>query len=473
MIRLVLCVLAALTVAPLLSPLAPAEAQDYYRRYYDAPPRAERAPRPREYYDDRDANFRERMRYYRRDEVARRQAERRRRIPEQAERRREGISIPFFSRLFGGGAREEPEPSWSGRSDPGAVEVRRPPRTVRRKPAAEPARPAPPPVAIAPKVEPTVFVAVFGDTIAESLAGGLDEAFADAPELVVRRHVKASAGLVRGDYFDFPAEARKALEAGPVTYAVINVGLNDRQPFLDMRDARPLSDRWRERYVARIDAMLAPFKEKNVPVYWVGLAPSESVAASSDHTALNTLIRERVEASGGVYVDVWEGFVDENGSYVAVGPQLDGQTARLRLDDGVHFSKAGSRKLAHYVERQIRKLLQPKAPEAIAGVAPDADAQGEPLPAPPPLADRPKPIAGPLVVLTAPRRADNGSLAAAAMTVPAANASADAERVLVKGESPPAGPGRMDDHRWVDEAAPAPAPPAAEGSPPAGAPTQP
>ncbi|HEY0293151.1 MAG TPA: hypothetical protein VGC51_12625 [Hansschlegelia sp.] len=449
--RLVLSALLALVAGAELSGASPAWAQDYYRRYYDeAPPSySDRARRQRA--DDDGAYYDRRQRLVRQE----------RRIPDQAERRRSGFSIPFLERLFGrsGSSDDDDSSGWGARRDPGAVEVRPPPRTIRRRPPATEARtpPQPPPLppnVVAAPVEPpppaTTFVAVIGDAIADELAGGLEEAFADTPDVAVRRHVKPNGGLVRADYFDFVQEAQKALADDRIAYAVIDVGVNDRQPFTDGPRLAPLSDEWMKRYAARVDALLALFKAHGTPVYWVGLAPSESLRASSDHTALNALIKERVEAAGGTYVDVWEGFVDEDGAYEAEGPQLDGQIGRLRLDDGVRFSKAGARKLAHYVEREIRKVYKPKAPsaDAIAGaVAPEGDPQSPLAPGTIQMA-RPRPLSSPLVVLTAPRRAENGALAAAALAIPARDASPDAERVLVNGESPDAEPGRLDDHRW-------------------------
>lgn len=459
----VLAALAGLAGAP-----SSASAQDgYSRRYFDEAPRYERSARPRRYEErrvyqddrrfyDEDRAFQDRMRYYQRDSVSRREQARRSAYgdPQRAPQRRPN----FFQRLFGASEPDdEPAAGWSGRAP---VEVRPAPNRVRRKPPAEAAPTAPAALAAQPAVPPTTFVAVIGDSIADGLAGGLAEAFSDAPELAVKRYVKANAGLVRADYFDFVDVARKAVASDPITYAVIDVGVNDRQPFLDMRDALPMTDLWRQRYVARIDALLAPFKERKIPVYWVGLAPSGSVRASADHTALNALAKERVEAAGGTYVDVWEGFVDEAGDYAAVGPQLDGQTARLRLDDGVHFSKAGARKLAHYVEQEIRKVFQPKpqaTPDALLsaltpGSEPGVDPNASPLVA------RPKPVAGPLVVLSAPRKADGGALLGAASRPAGA-----AEQVLVRGEAPDADPGRLDDHRWpgaetpTDPAKPQPA----------------
>lgn len=453
----------------------PAQAQGYAQRWSDGPPRSERGN------DDDDSYFRQRLKYYSRDTAARRDAERLRRMPDRQGKPRDGFSIPFLQRLFGGSSDSDEQVE----RDPG-VEIRRAPRTVRRRPPParfDPAKPAPPPVVAqhpGPPVAPTTFAAVFGDSIADELAAGLEEAFSDAPELAVRRHVKANAGLVRADYFDFVAEAKKAVASEQITYAVIDVGVNDRQPFPDMRQAAPLSEEWSRRYVERVDALLAPFKEKKIPVYWVGLAASESNRATADHTTLNALVKERVEAAGGTYVDVWDGFVDEDGSYMADGPQLDGQTGRLRLDDGVHFSKAGARKLAHYVEREIRKVFTPKpAADAIVGaVEPNGDAgpglAGAPIPV-----ERPKPISSPVVVLTAPRRAENGELAAAAIAVPARDASPQAERVLVNGEALDAEPGRLDDHRWPGAGQPAPAPQSASAGPqpgpatPSAAPAQP
>ncbi|PZQ17200.1 MAG: hypothetical protein DI565_07465 [Ancylobacter novellus] len=433
-----------------------ARAQGYYPRYYDGPPR-ERVYRERRVYDDDDAYVERRQRSYSRD--ARRYDDRRLR-PMEPERPRAGLN--FFQRLFGGGPAEDV------RSDQGAVEVRptkrvaprrRSPAVAAKPPAAAPA-PADPAAAVqsaaqpgvpapAAAVQPTTFVVVIGDSIADQLATGLQEGFADAPELEVKRVAKPNSGLVREDYFDFAAEIRKALDQGPATYAVFDVGVNDRQPFLDMRKEPPLSDAWRKRYAARLDAVLAPFKERKIPVFWTGLAASESGRATADHVAINAIAKERVEAAGGTYVDVWEGFVDEDGVYAESGPMLDGQIGRLRLDDGVHFSKAGARKLAHYVEQEIRKVFQPKpaTPDAVmAAVAPEA---GAAIIQPPPTAEQPRPIASPLMVLTAPRKSQGGALAAATpMPIPARDASQSAAKVLVNGESGDADPGRMDDHRW-------------------------
>ena len=76
---------------------------------------------------------------------------------------------------------------------------------------------------------------------------------------------------------------------------------------------------------------------------------------------LNDLYRGRAEKAGIVYVDVWDGFVDDAGNYNNYGADFEGQTRRLRTGDGVHFTRAGARKLAHYVEREIRRVMLARA----------------------------------------------------------------------------------------------------------------
>ena len=66
---------------------------------------------------------------------------------------------------------------------------------------------------------------------------------------------------------------------------------------------------------------------------------------------------EAAGKAGIAYVDVWDGFVDENNRYSLHGPDVEGQTRRLRAYDGVHFTSYGARKLAHYVEREVTPAL--------------------------------------------------------------------------------------------------------------------
>ncbi len=116
-------------------------------------------------------------------------------------------------------------------------------------------------------------------------------------------------------------------------------------------------ERWVELYTKKIDEMIAVMKSKGVPVLWVGLPAVRGAKATSDMLFLDSLYREAAAKAGITYVDVWDGFVDEAGRFLQQGPDFEGQIRRLRSYDGVYFTKPGARKLAHYVEREITRLL--------------------------------------------------------------------------------------------------------------------
>jgi hypothetical protein len=196
------------------------------------------------------------------------------------------------------------------------------------------------------------------------------------------------------------------------------------------------SEKWAEVYGKRIDEMIAVLKAKGVPVLWVGLPVIRGARGKADVLYLNDLYRSHAEKAGITYVDVWDGFVDDDGDYVQRGPDYDGQVRRLRHHDGIHFTKAGALKLGHYVERELQRLMQAKAP--IASPIPDQTPQrpGGPMQ---------RPDAGPVVSLTAIPGESDG-LAGGPARPPAADPVA--ARVLVKGETLAAAPGRADDFAW-------------------------
>ena len=111
---------------------------------------------------------------------------------------------------------------------------------------------------------------------------------------------------------------------------------------------------------------------------------------------LDSLYRDAAGKAGITYVDVWDGFVDEAGRFLQQGPDFEGQIRQLRSYDGVYFTQAGARKLAHYVEREITRLLAARsAPITLPTepATPDANAQpGQPAP---------RPLAGPILPLVA------------------------------------------------------------------------
>jgi hypothetical protein len=378
----------------------------------------------------------------------------------------------------------------------------------------------------APKPEktdsvPERYVLVLGDSMADWLAYGLEEAFTEQPDMGVIRKHKTVSGLIKyqpkGEPSDWIAAAKTIVPAENADVIVVMLGLNDRtsirEPAPDKADAKgdkadkkktdakpaakpdadakpstdaaktpdgkdgkivdteqspddqadnaelpPIiapeksartpnglyefrDDRWVELYNKKIDDMIAVLKTKGVPVIWVGLPAVRGPKATSDMLFLDALYREAAAKAGITYVDVWDGFVDEGGRFMQQGPDFEGQIRKLRTPDGVYFTKPGARKLAHYVDREIERLLANRnVPIALPNepATPDLNAR--------PGAPAPRPLAGPIVPLVA-SSVESDALLGGPGTRPA-QVDPLAARIMVKGEPLQQLAGRADDYMW-------------------------
>jgi hypothetical protein len=200
-------------------------------------------------------------------------------------------------------------------------------------------------------------------------------------------------------------------------------------------------ERWVELYNKKIEEMISVLKSKGVPVLWVGLPVVRGPKATADTLFLDSLYRGAAGKAGITYVDVWDGFADEAGRFLQKGPDFEGQIRQLRSYDGVYFTKAGARKLAHYVEREITRLLAARSapiPLPTEPATPDANAlPGQPAS---------RPLAGPILPLVAPSVGTDQLLGGPGSRPVAIDALA--ARVLVRGEPLSAPAGRADDFAW-------------------------
>ncbi|POR50902.1 SGNH/GDSL hydrolase family protein [Bosea psychrotolerans] len=359
---------------------------------------------------------------------------------------------------------------WQQPPPPPAVVPRRP-RVV--PPAAK--RRAPPVIVrddpVIPKVDVAHQVLVIGDSLAVLLAGGLDDALNDRPDVAVVNKAKPDSGLVRSDFYDWPKVANDLLASdSKISLGVILLGLNDRQAIREGETVHePLSPRWSELYKARIDAVANAFATRRVPLIWVGAPPVQNPRLSADFVSFNELYRQQAEKAGGQYVDLWGAFVDAENRYTAMGPDVSGQAMRLRLGDGIHFTAAGARKAAHFVDVLIRRQIESQPqPGLIAVPAPGTGAPTNPelqpggierlidamvgnLPAAPglPTALQVKPLAGPIQPLTGQASAGEQALLASITDARGrGEAAAQLDRIFGEGIAPEPKPGRLDDYKW-------------------------
>ena len=336
-------------------------------------------------------------------------------------------------------------------------------------------------------------VLVLGDSMADWLGYGLEDAYSEQPDMGVIRKHKTVSGLLRyqpkGEPSDWAAAAKGILANEKADAIVIMLGLSDRIPIREpdkkaakkegAADVKPgdkpadsadnntddaaditdpgsivnergargggmvdfRDDRWGELYAKKIEEMITIAKAKGVPVLWVGLPAVRGPKAMADMVYLNNLYRDAAGKAGITYVDIWDGFVDESGRFLQQGPDFEGQNRRLRTPDGVYFTKAGARKMAHYVEREITRLLSGRAAPVELPSEP-AQPDTNVVPGAPP----PRPLAGPIVPLVA--ASIGGDTLLGGPGAKALNVDPLVAKTLVKGEPLNAPAGRADDFAW-------------------------
>lgn len=352
----------------------------------------------------------------------------------------------LFDMLFGGGRRYIDEPS--------VIDVQ--PRRQRQqrqrqrsrqsesRPAAR--RTAPPPVA--PKPEPVAKLAdarqvlVVGDFLAGGLGGALATAFEKSPGVAVTEKSNGSSGLVRQDYHNWPQELPALIDEVKPAVVVVMIGSNDRQEMkFGGTTEKFRTDAWFTEYEKRVQEIAGIVTTRKLPLLWVGLPSFQSPSMMTDAVRLNGIYRAQIEKVGGEFVDIWDGFVDEEGKFIVTGSDMNGQQARLRGSDGINFTDAGKRKMAFYVEKFARRHLGDMASPELVNLDASNLPELQTLPPSPTSSIPVQPIG-----LMDPEL-DGGAELLGATPPPAPLVETPRDMLVKRGELPPAPKGRIDDYQ--------------------------
>lgn len=215
----------------------------------------------------------------------------------------------------------------------------------------------------------TYNLVMIGDDLSEGLLAGALDIFQKDPRLVIRPTPLSINGLMRPNFDEKLQELDETLKEALPQIAILMLGAWDRVSVRDAATGKRLmvgTDGWRREYAARSDRLLKLLRRRGIAVYWVGLPTVRRYDANEDVQMMNSILRERVYLNGAKYIDTYAGFADENGGYSAYGPDVTGKIRLLRAGDGVYFTWEGNRKLAYFVDRELRRdLNQAKADRSV------------------------------------------------------------------------------------------------------------
>lgn len=202
-------------------------------------------------------------------------------------------------------------------------------------------------------------VSVIGDGFADGLLLGLIDALGTDVRLAIQKKAREVQGVMSADIEGKMHDLEEAIAKEPMSVAIVMLGEDDRVALKSStgRKVAVGSADWRTEYTRRIDRLMKAVKQKKAAVYWVGLPNFSRTEANEHAQIMNEVMRERAYLNGFKFIDVYASFADESGGYSAYGPDLTGKIRVLREGDGVHFTETGNRKLAHFVDKELRRDL--------------------------------------------------------------------------------------------------------------------
>jgi uncharacterized protein len=211
-----------------------------------------------------------------------------------------------------------------------------------------------------------VRIAFAGDSLVDNYWSGLSRLVAaDAclrTNLDLRHFSRASSGLSRSDFVNWPREIAKVNASYNPHLTVISIGVNDRQMIIDGNGGRTQfgAPGWSDKYRQQIDAFLAEAIASKAIVLIVGLPVMRDSAFNTDaqtRTGMYAEVVGKIGAPNLHFVRPWRLNPEGTDAYASYGPDKTGRLVQLRDADGMHFAAAGEDVLAAYLLPKILAAL--------------------------------------------------------------------------------------------------------------------
>jgi hypothetical protein len=225
------------------------------------------------------------------------------------------------------------------------------------------------------KADPAA-VLVIGDSQAQGVAGALQRLYLRSREFHVLDRSKIGTGLNAKLTYDWNASVEDLVKTEHADVAVVMFGTNDRPAIRTGGAIDPTREQaFAKTYAIRVGNIVKTLRQAHIPVIWLGDPIVKDADYADDMKLLNGIMEPAATAEGAQFLPLWALSADETGAYAAYGKALDGQTKRLRADDGVHFTPTGYDLIA--------ARLQPMLKAAIAAATTDQPAEADQTSTPP------------------------------------------------------------------------------------------
>ncbi|WP_455480890.1 SGNH/GDSL hydrolase family protein [Bartonella sp. B12(2025)] len=208
------------------------------------------------------------------------------------------------------------------------------------------------------KAENAKRILVLGDFVASTVADALKKLFIDNSEVIIINNTMPDSGLVRTDYYSWENNISELIDKNKPNAIVMMIGANDNQPITNSNNiVNTNQPEWMHIYKQRIINIAENLHASGKSWIWVGQPIFKNSELTQKVKIFNKLYKDITETEGGYFIDIWDGFIDEQGQFSFSGYDTDGKVVRLRTRDGINFTAEGKRKLASYLEKKLENIL--------------------------------------------------------------------------------------------------------------------
>jgi hypothetical protein len=216
--------------------------------------------------------------------------------------------------------------------------------------------PPPPPPPRTPTAEAPLRVLVVGDSTMREPGMALQQVLATTGVAVSHLDQRASSGLSRPDFFDWPGHLAALIPEHSAEVVVIMFGGNDAQGFVVDGVVFDFgTPEWIAEYGNRVNATMALASADGRRVVWIGQPVMKSESFDSKISLINQIYIDQATAFPGVTFLDSRPILTPDG-YRGFGPGVDGSESQLRASDGIHLAPAGGDLLAAAVLGQLTGL---------------------------------------------------------------------------------------------------------------------
>ncbi len=204
------------------------------------------------------------------------------------------------------------------------------------------------PIALAP----TDKVLLAGDSMMQGVApyvmSGLRKQYA-AETIDLSKH---STGLAYPGFFNWPETIKEHLTKNQFKALVIFLGANDTWDIIYKGKSIAIgNDFWRSLYSERVESILSNAQEHSVQVIWLGAPPMGREKMNKYVPALNEVYQASVDKFKplAVFAPTAKSLSSDGLTFTKFLTLPDQGEIMVRTNDGVHFTPAGQKIIAHLV----------------------------------------------------------------------------------------------------------------------------